>query len=158
MTKTLAITDDGKGVRFAKKTYPLVLGFKCPYSGEPVALLMKARATVFRDALESGQHLVSEGDYAGIVFHESNTDRYVSLGKVSTEDGEDDNYQKVRYFYGLKEDPLIEWVLLETGTKRMKASSFREKLFDGKLPNYRVSHELTEGKDILIAYLKDGEA
>jgi hypothetical protein len=155
MTKTIAIAPNGKHVTIGRKSYPLVYGFTCPFSGEPVALLMKAREVALKDALTRSQRLVSEGSFAGIVFHKADEVCYVSTGKAATEDGEDDRYQKVKYYYGLKEAPLIEWVKGETGEHNMSVSSFREKLFAGKLPHYRIAHELVNGRDLLIAYLSD---
>jgi hypothetical protein len=63
------------------------------------------------------------------------------------------DYKGVKYYYGLKEDALIEKVFTEEYRgRKIRLETFKRKLLDGKLEGFFVGREVVHGQDIVIAY------
>ena len=129
------------------QVFPLLYGFSCPFSDEPVIAIVKTKARV--DNCFSAD--AEEGEVKGVVFHKT--------GSWHTHYSESKDgvpaFFYLKYLYGLKEDKLIEKAHEESGLK-ISLDTFKKRLFEGKLKDFKAVREVVNGAELLIAH-KDKE-
>lgn len=153
MSDTLKLSSDGKAVVLGKRSYPLAYGFQCPISGLPVAVLVRSVSTLLGAAVPKTGGAFTEGKLTGLYICVAGASTYVPMPKPQKNKDEDEQWVKVRYFFGLKEDSLIEKVYHDTYKGRpIKIETFKRKLLAGQLKEYRISRELVGGEDLLITH------
>ena len=148
---------DGKNRAFVVdgNKYPLVYALCCPMTGEPVVVIIrgKSRSSLLEGCVPNDGALESIGKTTGLIFKRAISTHYVETVRKDDEGNDVKDYKGVKYYYGLKEDALIEKVFTEEYRgRKIRLETFKKKLFDGKLKGYFVGREVVHGQDIVIAH------
>ena len=94
----------------------------------------------------------SVGKTTGLLFKGAISTHYVETISKDGEGNEVKDYKGVKYYYGLKEDALVEKVFTEEYSgRKIRLETFKRKLLDGKLKGFFVGREVMYGQDIVIA-------
>ena len=94
----------------------------------------------------------SVGKTTGLLFRSAISTHYVETIKKDDEGNDVKDYKGVKYYYGLKEDALVEKVFTEEYRgRKIRLETFKRKLLDGKLKGFFVGREVVHGQDLVIA-------
>ncbi len=137
------------------KRYGLAWGFVCPVTNEAVALIVRSGGGSKHNLVE--QYLkdetrtptVNDGGVVGAVFTGSSMN-------VSRTDADGNVKFVIRYFYGLKDDPLAEavWAKHSDLTKFKNFDNFKKKLLANEIDKFIVSKELVLGEETMISVVE----
>ena len=134
--------------------YPLVYALCCPMTGEPVVVIIrgKSRSSLLEGCVPNDGAVESIGKTTGLIFRGAISTHYVETIEKDDEGNEVKDYKGVKYYYGLKEDVLVEKVFTEEYTgRKIRLETFKRKLLDGKLKGFFVGREVVHRQDLVIA-------
>lgn len=135
--------------------YPLLYALCCPMTGEPLVVIVRANKrfiSLLEDCVPRNGAVESAGKTSGLLFKSAISTHYVETIKKDDEGNDVKDYKGVKYYYGLKEDVLVEKVFTEEYRgRKIRLETFKRKLLDGKLKGFFVGHEVIHGQDIVIA-------
>ena len=135
--------------------YPLLYALCCPMTGEPVAVIIRGNSrasSLFESCVPNNGMVESIGKTTGLLFRRAISTHYVESIEKNDEGEDVRDYKGVKYYYGLKEDVLIEKVFTEEYRgRKIRPETFKRKLLDGKLKGFLVGREVVYGQDLVIA-------
>ena len=159
MIDKLFVNEKEKVLQVGKWSYPLLYALCCPISKKPLLLVVKSSSNLLGRLVPRGGDVIREGKITGLLYRYAQDKLYVETVKANK--GEDDTqseYLSIRYFFGLKRDPLAEWVFKYANKDAsLDRVSFREKLFEGKLEGFHVCREVIHGEDLVVACVEDSK-
>jgi hypothetical protein len=135
--------------------YPLVYALCCPMTGEPVVVIIRGKScfSQLESCVPNDGSVERVGKTSGLLFKSTISTHYVETMEKDGEGNDVKDYKGIRYYYGLKEDALIEKVFTEEYRgRKIRLETFKKKLFDGKLKGFFVGREVVNGQDLVIAY------
>jgi hypothetical protein len=134
--------------------YPLLYALCCPMTGEPVLVIIRCKSrsnSLFEDCVPRNGAAESVGKTTGLLFRGAISTHYVETTKKDEREKDVKDYKGVKYYYGLREDVLIEKVFTqEYRGRKIRLETFKRKLLDGKLKGFLVGREVIQGQDIII--------
>jgi len=135
--------------------YPLLYALCCPMSGEPVVVIVRGNtryASLLEGCVPRNGAVESAGKTTGLLFRSAISTHYVETIVKDDEGSDVKDYKGIKYYYGLKEDVLIEKVFTEEYRgRKIRLETFKRKLLDGKLKGILVGREVIHGQDLVIA-------
>lgn len=135
--------------------YPLLYALCCPMTGEPVAVIVRANTrsiALLEGCIPRNGAVESAGKTTGLLFRGAISTHYVETATKDNEGNDVKDYKGVKYYYGLREDILIEKVFTEEYSgRKIGPETFRKKLLDGKLKGFFVGREVVCGQDLVVA-------
>jgi len=135
--------------------YPLLYAICCPMTGEPLVVIIrwKSRSSSLLEGCVPRNGVVeSVGKTTGLLFKSAISTHYVETISKDGEGNEVKDYKGVKYYYGLKEDALVEKVFTEEYSgRKIRLETFKRKLLDGKLKGFFVGREVVHRQDLVIA-------
>lgn len=135
--------------------YPLLYAICCPMTGEPVLVIIrsKSRSSQLESCVPNDGFIERIGKTTGLLFRSAISTHYVETIEKGDEGNDIRDYKGIKYYYGLKEDALIEKVFAEEYRgRKIRLETFKKKLFDAKLKGFFVGREVVNGQDLIIAY------
>lgn len=139
MSLKIYIDKNKKQLVAGGKAFPLLYGFSCPFCDKPVIAIVKTKGKT--DDYFSAD--AEEGNVKGVVF-------LWHIYYPESGDGVTDSLS-LEYFYGLKEDKLIEKAHEKSGLK-ISLNVFKKRLLEGKLRDFKAVREVVNGEELLIAH------
>jgi hypothetical protein len=135
--------------------YPLLYALCCPMTGEPVLVIIRCKPrsnSLFEDCVPRNGAVESVGKTTGLLFRSAISTHYVETTKQDEQGKDVKDYKGVKYYYGLREDILVEKVFTqEYRGRKITVETFKKKLFDGKLKGFSIGRELIHEQDLVIA-------
>jgi hypothetical protein len=146
--KNRAFVVDGDG-------YPLLYALCCPITGEPVVVIIRAKSrssSLLESCVPRNGRVENVGRTTGLLFRTAISTQYMETIEKDDEGKDVKDYKGVKYYYGLKEDALVEKVFTdEYSGRKIRLETFKRKLLDGKLKGFLVGREVIHGQDLIIA-------
>jgi len=135
--------------------YPILYALCCPITGEPVVVIIRCKpgaVSLLEELVPRNGAIESAGKTTGLLFRCSISTHYIETTKRDDDGNDVKDYRGVKYYYGLREDILIEKVFTEQYRgRKIRLETFRKKLLDGNLKGFLAGREIVYGQDLVIA-------
>jgi hypothetical protein len=146
--KNMAFVADGT-------RYPLLYALCCPITEEPVLVIIRCKPSavaLLEESVPRNGAIESAGKTTGLLFRCAISTQYIETTKKDDGGNDVKDYRGVKYYYGLREDILIEKVFTEQYRgRKIRLETFRKKLLDGNLKGFLAGREVVYGQDLVIA-------